>query len=142
MNCRCSYEFCFVCLDSWSQSHYNCVEKELMFYFNVETVRFPWVAFVLMVLVFPIGVILALTIVFILFLVMIPAGFIAGVGYTLTSCYKLLCLVVLIMPFGGIAGAVILPFFFTSTKSIPSFIHHLRRYKVTMEELSARLFFN
>jgi hypothetical protein len=133
MSCRCSHEFCFVCLDTWSQSHYNCVEKSLMFYFNVEQVRFPYLVFALMVLAFPIGILLAFVTVVILFLVMIPAGFVAGMVYTFFNCYKLLCLVVLILPFGGIAGAVILPFFFTSTKSIPTFIHHLRRYKFTME---------
>ncbi len=73
------------------------------------------------------------------FVVMIPVGALMGIGYALIKFYWLLCIVFLLLPIGAVVGAVILPLVFTAQKSIPELIHHLRRYKITLNELILKI---
>lgn len=103
-----------------------------MFYFDVTSVKFPFIVLLVMLTLLPIVIILGSVALLITFVFMIPAGFIGGVFYTLTQCIKLLCFVIILLPFGGIMGAIALPFIYSYSVSVPYFVHHLRRYKITL----------
>ena len=103
-----------------------------MVYFNTDSIRFPLQIAVLMVLLLPILIILSAVIILGCFILMIPVGFVMGLGLTILKFIHLFCLVILILPIGGAIGALAFPFYFTFGHLFPYFIHHFRRYKITV----------
>jgi len=104
-----------------------------MFYFNIDGVKHPMWVIALMVTIFPFLMIGGILAVVGTFAIMVPVGAIMGIGYALLKYFYLLCLVIILLPFAAVIGAVMLPFMFTFEKSIPESIHHFRRYKITLE---------
>lgn len=104
-----------------------------MVYFDAEEVRCKWMVVIAMVVLMPVLVALALCGVVACFIVMIPVGFGMGLGLTVVKFMHLLCLVFILLPIGGAVGALVFPFYFTFGHILPYFVHHFRRYKITLQ---------
>ncbi len=104
-----------------------------MFYFNMDDIKLPLIIATLMIMLIPLLAVISMLGIVICFLVMIPVGFVMGLGLTIIKYYHLFCFVVIILPLGGVAGGVIFPFYFTFGQVLPNWIHHFRRYKITLQ---------
>ena len=103
-----------------------------MIYFTSDQVKMPLLLAVIMVLLLPILIVLAAIAIIGCFFIMIPVGFVMGLGLTIMKFIHLFCLVIIILPIGGVVGAVAFPFYFTFGHVFPYFVHHFRRYKITI----------
>ncbi len=103
-----------------------------MIYFTADQIKMPLLLAVIMVLLLPILIVLAMIAIIGCFFVMIPVGFVMGLGLTIMKFIHLFCLVIIILPIGGVVGAVAFPFYFTFGHVFPYFVHHFRRYKLTI----------
>mgnify|MGYP006948858114 CR=1 FL=1 len=103
-----------------------------MIYFTADQVKMPLLLAFIMVLLLPILIVLATIAIIGCFFIMIPVGFVIGLGLTIMKFIHLFCLVIIILPIGGVLGAVAFPFYFTFGHVFPYFVHHFRRYKATI----------
>lgn len=104
-----------------------------MIYFDVDEVKCKFFIAILMVMLLPILVVLAAVGIAACFIVMVPVGFGMGLGLTVVKFIHLLCLVFILLPIGGAVGALAFPFYFTFGHILPYFVHHFRRYKITLQ---------
>ena len=103
-----------------------------MIYFTADQVKMPLLLAFIMVLLLAILIVLPTIAIIGCFFIMIPVGFVMGLGLTIMKFIHLFCLVIIILPIGGVLGAVAFPFYFTFGHVFPYFVHHFRRYKVTI----------
>lgn len=103
-----------------------------MVYFNANEVKLPILIAILMVLLLPLLLVFSTIALISCFIIMIPVGFLMGLGLTFMKFLHLFCLVIVILPIGGAVGALAFPFYFTFGHVFPYFIHHFRRYKITV----------
>ena len=103
-----------------------------MIYFTANEVKLPLLLAVVMVLLLPILFIFSALANIACFIIMIPVGFVMGLGLTFMKFIHLFCLVIIILPIGGAVGALAFPFYFTFGHVFPYLVHHFRRYKITV----------
>jgi hypothetical protein len=104
-----------------------------MLYFEPNEIKLPLLLAIAMVLLLPLLIILSILATILCFVVMIPVGFVMGLGTAIIKFIHLCCLVILILPIAGAVGAIVFPFYFTFWHILPNFIHHFRRYKITVQ---------
>jgi hypothetical protein len=63
MICRCKHEFCFPCLEPWTNNHYSCVEDKNSDFMDPNRSSCPKLSAILMVLALPILVVLGLVLI-------------------------------------------------------------------------------
>lgn len=103
-----------------------------MIYFTADEVKLPLLLAVLMVLLLPILFVFSAIAILACFILMIPVGFVMGLGLAFMKFIHLFCLVIIILPIGGAVGALAIPFYFTFGHVFPYLVHHFRRYKITV----------
>lgn len=104
-----------------------------MVYFDVDEVKCKLLIAIVMMILMPVLMVLSAIVIAACFVVMIPVGFVMGLGLTIVKFIHLLCFVFILLPIGGAVGALAFPFYFTFGHIFPYFVHQFRRYKITLQ---------